>query len=76
MTPRYLRVGPERVDGRPILELELVTGELIAVVLDRAHGRSVAGRILECIDGRIGARPPSRQVLELELVVDAEAVPA
>jgi hypothetical protein len=69
---KFLRVGPERNDGRPVLEIELADGQLVAVILDRAHGRSIAGRIEECVDGRILARPPSRRVLELELVVDAE----
>lgn len=69
MTPRFLRIGPDRIDGRPVIELELTTGEILAVALDRGHGRSVAGRIEECVDGRICARPPSRRVLELELVV-------
>lgn len=76
MRPKYLRIGPDRIDGRPILELELTTGELIMVSLDRGHGRSVAERIIECVDGRISARAPSRRVLELELVIEPEAVPA
>ncbi len=71
MTPRFLRVGPGALDGRPVIEVELINGQIIAVALDRAHGRSVANRIHECVEGSA-----SRRVLELELVVDAEAVPA
>jgi len=63
----FLRVGPERLDGRPVLELELDDGRLLSIVLDPAHARAVADRIVECVDGRILARVPSRRVLELEL---------
>jgi hypothetical protein len=74
--PRYLRVGPDRVDGRPVLEIELVGGELVAVVLDPAHALSVASRIVECVNGDVAKRARERRVLELELVVDDAAVVA
>lgn len=73
MKAKYLRIAPDRIDGRPVIEIELISGESILVPLDRGHGRSVADRIVECVDGRISARAPSRRVLEIELAVDATA---
>lgn len=61
MRAKFLRVGPSSPDGRPTIELEMADGESILVPLDRAHARSVANRLLDCIDG--GAR----RTLELEL---------
>ena len=66
---KYLRVRPDGVDGRPVLEIELTTGEIVLAPIDRGHGRAVANRIVECIDGRIAAR--SSPVLELEFPVSA-----
>lgn len=65
---RFLRIGPDRATGRPVIELELDDGQIISVVLDPAHGRTAASRLAECVDGRISARPPSRRVLQIELV--------
>lgn len=73
LTPRAIRVGPATPTGQPIIEIELDDGRLILIRLDPAHGRAVSERIVECIDGRITARIPSRRVLVITLAPDTAA---
>lgn len=61
MRAAFLRIGPSGADGRPTIQLEMDGGYVVVVPLDRAHGRSIANRILDCVHGT------SCRTLELEL---------
>jgi len=49
-------------------------GENVNIVLDVAHARALSGRLDEIISGRVMARPPSRRILDLALVTEADVV--
>ena len=68
--PRFILAGPHAETGAPALEIVFADGRAVTVHLDPAHARALGERLIECVDGRVHARPPSRRVLELEIAGD------
>lgn len=67
---QFVRVGPHDTTGAPCLAVVYRDGRTVTISFDPAHAHALAERILECVDGRISSRPPSRRVLEIELAED------
>lgn len=65
--PVALCAGPHSRTQAPTIELAFAGGRIVSVQLDPAHARAFALRLLECVDGRVFARPLDARVLELSL---------
>lgn len=65
--PQKLQCGPDPMNDRPRIDIEMAGGHTLEIVLDIAHARALSQRLDEILSGRVMARPPSRRVLEIAL---------